>query len=129
MYSKYLFFSLLALFTLFAPSAYCDDVTMQVKPKQCVSLQQGDACFAKVSIQWQAPLGSYCVRDKQEPDNPWHCWQDTNQGQLKTRVEIKKDLHLELYDKQSNHVLEESKIRITWVYKKSNRPVTSWRMF
>jgi len=102
---------------------------MSVKPKQCVAMKQGNACFVVVEVKWKLPRsGQYCLYSSQQKQ-AIECWSGQTQGRIELDVEARDNVSFVIRAKNAEQPLLSGLIKMAWVYKKKGKPRTSWRLF
>lgn len=122
----------------FAQEQSLNVVVMQVKPQTCVSLHEGQECFAQITVNWQADLVSdYCLYSTQTPD-PVFCWEKVNQGTVEYELNTKENVRFMLAQVPKTRfmltqkpyaIIAEARLNVSWVYKKKQESRLSWRLF
>jgi len=99
-------------------------------PSSCVTLHEGRACFAKVTLSWTVnrPLSSnrLCLVQKQ-PKRQLKCWQKSHGDTINIEFESNSPLIYQLLNENSQ-VLAETKVDVSWVYEATPRK-RRWRIF
>lgn len=103
-------------------------VKLELKPKQCVVLHQGQKCYADVIVKWQAPQGNVCLYSSLVQE-ALQCWSQQDKAQLMLEIIATENIIFELRSKPSNTLLGKVELEMAWVYKKGSRSNLSWRMF
>ena len=97
-----------------------------LKPAKCVSLRQGQICYADVELIWNSTqIGDYCLYASIQ-DKPLTCWQKEASGQFSG--ELSADHNIRFTLKKGNVIVGEAELQMAWVYKKKRSSV-SWRVF
>jgi len=105
-----------------------EGVELNLKPKQCISLREGQKCYTLVEISWHAQsLGEYCLFSSVQKE-ALQCWKNDSSGNYKSELTIKKDLVFTIKNR-ANSIEASATIELGWVYKRSSRKKSSWRMF
>jgi len=100
-----------------------------VTPIRCVALRQGQICYQEVTFRWhQAAVGNYCLVELSSLDNI-KCWSQVKTGEVNLDFQSDRSLTYGLreIDKQVN--LSTAEITVSWVFKSSKRPKSSWKLF
>lgn len=114
----------------FAQSAPTTGLTANIvlKPAKCVSLRQGQVCYADVELQWQASqAGNYCLQSSTQA-TPLLCWNAERNGQFSGEISADKNVVFTLTAEGADTVLASAEMEMAWVYKKK-RTAVSWRVF
>jgi hypothetical protein len=126
-------FLLITGYLSIANACLADDIlltnNLTITPTRCVALHQGQNCYQKITILWQASeVNDYCLVIK-ETNKQLHCWQKTLQA--KYRYEFSGDTAeiIQLINQNNQLVIAETKIELAWVYKSNTRRKTHWRLF
>ncbi|CAM4075683.1 DUF3019 domain-containing protein [Pseudoalteromonas byunsanensis] len=99
---------------------------LNVSPKQCTTLNQGEMCYLELDVTWQlAQKQTVCLYAN---ELQLECWQNQTRGQLKKSLSVHNDLIISLQNKD-RQVLQTHTIRYAWVHKKNNNKAMRWRMF
>ena len=119
------------LFTSISASA--DDVTtlpkLVIKPKQCVSIRQGQNCFVNVDINWQVvKTGDYCLYSTQE-STALKCWSNSNIGNFQVDFIVNQNVTFILKSQTNNVPIVSSVLELAWVHKTQRLSHSSWRVF
>ncbi|WP_371194488.1 DUF3019 domain-containing protein [Glaciecola sp. SC05] len=104
--------------------------SLTTKPKECVSLYQGQTCYLTLDFDWSAPVsGDYCLFIKTN-SRPMQCWSKESVGSFSQEFETDKDLTFELRSREaSDIVLASTTLTLSWVYKVPNKKRLAWRLF
>lgn len=110
-----------------------DEIQFKMQPQQCVTLRQGRACFATITVQWQKNTPqSVCLyqHNKQQLGNkqPLHCWKSDRQGLTTIEFQSTQSLTYQLRAQESNTLLAETEVMVGWLHKNTNRR-RHWRLF
>jgi len=129
---------LIGMENTFAQEQSSNVVVMQVKPQTCVSLHEGQECFAQITINWQADLvNDYCLYSTQTPD-PVFCWENVSQGTVEYELNTKENVRFMLAQVPKTRfmlthkpyaIIAEARLNVSWVYKKKQKSRLSWRLF
>jgi len=99
-----------------------------LKPAKCVSLRQGQVCYADVELQWNASQsGNYCLQSSTQA-TPLLCWNAKRSGQFSGEISADKNVVFTLTAEGADSVLASAEMELAWVYKKK-RTAVSWRVF
>ena len=102
---------------------------LNIKPKECAVLEQGDTCFVTVHLHWQAAQpGSYCLFEK-ATQLLLECWENATKGTYSTKLETVTSVEYFITAKDNSHILVKTQLNVSWVYKKTSRPIQTWRIF
>jgi hypothetical protein len=102
---------------------------VKANPERCVALNEGQVCFQNVTLSWQTDqIADYCLFEEGS-DDAIHCWQNTNQGQIKIDFESSTTKQYNLTLKKLGKSLASTFVEVTWVYSKKKKRRTSWRLF
>jgi hypothetical protein len=122
----------------FAQEQSVNVVIMQIKPQTCVSLHEGQECFAQITVNWQADLvNDYCLYSTQTPD-PVFCWENVKQGTVEYELNTKENVRFMLTQVPKSRfmltykpygIIAEARLNVSWVYKKKQKSRLSWRLF
>jgi len=111
------------------PSALANEVTLQLKPAQCVAIHQGKTCYVDIELHWQATsVGEYCLYSSQQAE-PLKCWKMASNGQFEREIVANKNVLFRLREIKSGGVTISKELEMAWVYKRSSKARSSWRMF
>ena len=104
------------------------NTVLSVTPAKCITLTQGRQCFATVTLRWQAPTkGNYClyrIGQKEAVD----CWYNQQQNTITFEFESSKSVQYNLVVNNSEQVIANTQIEVSWVHKASPRK-RRWRLF
>ena len=113
-------------------------IVMEIKPQTCVSLHEGQACFTKVIVNWQADLvNDYCLYSTQSSE-PIICWEKANEGSVEFELNTENNINFMLAQTPDTRymltqkpyaIIAEAKLTVSWVYKKKKKSSLSWRLF
>ncbi len=104
------------------------EILFSAKPANCVALHQGRQCYAKVSLQWNAPnVGDFCIHEKVS-GKKLQCWESSNGNNVQFEFESSSKIEYQLKSNENNRVLAETAINVSWVHKASPRK-RRWRLF
>ncbi len=105
------------------------EVSLKTKPSRCVALRQGQVCYQKVTLNWQAEVpGDYCLFEENS-NSLLQCWSQSTSGKVKIPFKSDKDIRFTLRQKSTQRILTEATVIVAWVYKTSKQPRSSWRLF
>ena len=103
--------------------------TLAVNPSRCVALRQGQTCYQRATLNWNATQpGNYCLYGNVN-DAPLTCWKNLDHGQHKIDFQSHEDIHYTLREKSSMLIKAQTVITVAWVYKSKKKPRSSWRLF
>lgn len=104
-------------------------ITLTLKPKECVVLKEGDKCYAKIMVKWEArESDSFCLY--RTPDAVrLVCWSGVSEGLFTENLVMSESVNYYLALADSSEILIEKNVDLSWVYKKSSRPELIWRSF
>ena len=109
--------------------AYADENILRIKPVRCIALHEGQVCYQKLNISWQADLAdSYCLY-QQDNKTPLMCWDNLSAGRWTYEFEGKATQKFVLVRKQDAKQISEVSIEVAWVYDASSRRESHWRVF
>jgi hypothetical protein len=109
--------------------ANANETTLHLNPPQCVAIHQGQTCYVDIELQWRAPsIGKYCLFSSQQSE-PLRCWMQSDQGQFEREIVAQRNVVFFLRKEKNNDVLATRELEMAWVYKKSAKARSSWRMF
>jgi hypothetical protein len=122
----------------FAEEQSMNVVVMQIKPQTCVSLHEGQECFAQITVNWQADLvNDYCLYSTKAP-TPEFCWENVKEGTLEYELNTKENVRFMLTQVPKTRwkltykpygIIAEARLNVSWVYKKKQKSRLSWRLF
>lgn len=102
---------------------------LTVHPTQCVVLEEGQKCHAKVQVEWSTELPvSVCLHNSLV-QKPVRCWEDTIEGAYQEKVIARSSVYYFLKPVTGDEVLAEAELNVAWVYRESRRPSRQWRLF
>ena len=120
---------LFILLSSFPDITYAGDNYLLIKPARCIALHQGQTCYQKLSISWQADaVETYCLY---APENklPHLCWENLAQGKGVFEFEGSTTQKLILMRKRDAKPIADFTIQVAWVYDSSSRRESHWRIF
>tara|TARA_R110000744_G_scaffold378566_1_gene494892 strand:- start:276 stop:689 length:414 start_codon:yes stop_codon:yes gene_type:complete len=101
---------------------------LSAMPAKCVTLTQGRQCFATVTLTWHAPnIGNYCIYQV-GTNKALDCWYNQQQNTLIFEFESSKSVQYTLVENNSEQVIADTHIEVSWVHKASPRK-RRWRLF
>ncbi len=104
------------------------EVDFSAKPASCVALHQGRKCYALVSLNWQVrEIGDFCIYEK-ATNKVLQCWKNSQGNTMKVEFESSGKIEYQLVAIDSNIVIAETAIDVSWVHKASPRK-RRWRLF
>lgn len=111
-----------------APQQHAASANIILQPTKCVSLRQGQVCFADVDLKWNTSQpGHYCLKSNTQTA-PLQCWNSVRNGQFSGEVSADENVVFTLTKHGDDKVLAHAEMELAWVYKKK-RSVVSWRVF
>lgn len=122
--------TILYTFVFSAPVAADDALQIQLvlTPTKCVSLREGQTCYADVELQWHASLsGDYCLFSNLQ-EAPMQCWRQKDRASFEREIASKQNVLFTIKRDGHNKTLAATELKMAWVYK-SKRVATSWRVF
>lgn len=124
---------LLFVVTLSAANAAGNDAKnqaiMKVSPEQCVGMQQGQACYVSVQLNWQVDVpGNYCLF-KEGDSTALYCWLNVSNGEFTKAFNSRVNLSFSLKRQNESIMLATAVVKMAWVHKKKGQPRKSWRIF
>jgi hypothetical protein len=100
-----------------------------VTPKRCVALRQGQTCYQEVIFSWrQSQKGNYCLFNLSTVQ-VLKCWQNTEQGTFNLDFQSTQSTDFVLRAEKQEIDLSKTQITVSWVFKSSKRPKSSWKLF
>lgn len=100
-----------------------------VKPNKCIALHKGQLCYQKVRFNWQTlTQQEFCIV-RSSDEKAIVCWQGDEKQNHEFKFSAAETETFELREKGSNSSLAEVKIQVAWVYRKSKKSSTGWRLF
>lgn len=124
-----LFLSLFIIIANLLACAYAQDNIIEIEPNQCISVHQGEKCYVDISLNWQTKQsGNYCLFSSQQ-QQPLICWQNSLTGHFEQEMSANENVVFYLKAQYGTDVLAQKELKMAWVYKKSVRARTSWRLF
>jgi hypothetical protein len=128
----YFALSLLTLtWTHYSLSAEREQLTngLFVKPERCVALRQGQTCYQEVTFRWHQPhVGNYCLVNLSTKQT-LKCWKNSNQGMFHLDFQSTQSTDFVLRAQDQDVELSKIRISVSWVFKSSKRPKSSWKLF
>jgi hypothetical protein len=105
------------------------DGVLEAQPAKCVSLKQGNVCYAKVTLHWHtAKTGDYCLYQL-EQEQPLQCWQQVTQGKHRFEFAFPATQHYQLRGADQQEVIAQTRVEVKWVYKSRRDRRFNWRVF
>lgn len=102
---------------------------LDIQPKKCVTLRQGQICYQDVDISWYASINdNYCLYIEKE-DKPVRCWQKSTKGHLSIEFQGEYTQKFLLRKEGDQKNLASTILEVKWVYKNQRNLRTGWRMF
>ncbi|GAC20773.1 DUF3019 domain-containing protein [Paraglaciecola arctica] len=100
-----------------------------VTPERCVALRQGQTCYQEVVFSWrQSQKGNYCLINLLTK-HILKCWQNTEQGTFNLDFQSTQSTDFVLRAEKQEIDLSKTQITVSWVFKSSKRPKSSWKLF
>lgn len=104
-------------------------IQLTLSPKGCVALRKGQVCYQKTELKWQHPKrGNYCLIQLSNK-SVLQCWNNQNQGRYAFDFQSTQDEEYVLAVKDSQQIIKRTNMLVSWVFKSSKRPKSSWRLF
>lgn len=101
--------------------------TLSTMPSKCVALRQGQICYQRVRLSFNAPeRADYCLYRAGDTD-PLQCWSNSAGGTLKYDFQSADNVAFYLHNGSSKVAVSE--IKVAWVYKNKTRRRAAWRLF
>jgi len=121
---------LAALSALLTPTATrADTQQLQARPDKSVSLRQGQVCYQRVRLIWQAATaGDYCLYDASDKQL-LKCWSNASSGNTLYSFASQTDRQFHLTLDNDPAPLAQARVTVSWVYKSKSRRRRSWRLF
>lgn len=112
-----------------SPVTLADGVKLSISPERCFGLDQGQKCYQKITVNWQLDKeDKYCLYQTTSK-SPMVCWEPGTKGQAKLEFESSETVIYQLRLESTGESIAETRIIVTWVYGKTKRRRTSWRLF
>jgi hypothetical protein len=100
-----------------------------VSPKRCVALRQGQICYQEVAFRWQQlQVGNYCLVELPTQEI-LKCWQQVRSGEFDLDFQYNQSTRFALRVQGQEQNLSVVPITVSWVFKSSKRPKSSWKLF
>lgn len=123
---------LLTIFFTYTLHTYAQDSTgfyLKSNTHRCVALRQGQTCYKKIQLQWQAlQSGNYCLLNR-ENNTTLQCWHQESGGEIATEFESGVDVSYVLRNENGDEDLAEVVIKVSWVYEPKPDKANGWRLF
>ena len=103
-------------------------ISFIAQPANCVTLHQGRTCFAHVTLHWKSSGSNDICVYKKLPKKLIQCWQQSKENSAVIEFESSTKAEYQLVNKQSNTVIAETIVNVSWVHKASPRK-RRWRLF
>jgi len=111
-----------------APTA-ANELTLKLKPSQCVAIHQGKTCYVDIELLWHAQdKGEYCLYSSQQTD-PLKCWSKSDNGRFEREVLARKNVLFRLLESKTGGVTISKELEMAWIYKRNAKSRSTWRMF
>jgi len=105
------------------------NIGLHVTPERCVALRQGQTCYQEVTFTWrQSQKGNYCLVELSTMQ-VLQCWQQVNSGKFEWDFQSSESREFALRNQDTTENLAASRITVSWVFKSSKRPKSSWKLF
>jgi hypothetical protein len=102
---------------------------LAVSPKRCVALRQGQICYQEVTFKWQqSQVGNYCLVELPTQE-VLKCWQQVQTGTFDFDFQYNQSTSFALREQGLEQNLSVVPITVSWVFKSSRRPKSSWKLF
>jgi len=113
-----------------AYSAGEDDASLAVKPNRCIALRQGQYCYQKLQFSWETSDADdrYCLYTHNEQD-PLICWVSDQIKHFTYKFKSTEDIRFLLKNETQETIIDETSVVVAWVYKRSKKVSTGWRLF
>lgn len=106
-----------------------NQVQLGVKPNRCIALHQGQFCYQSLTFSWWTALPHrHCLYLESEPE-PMACWEARKLSRYQYEFKSTEDQWFILRDETEQRVLARIKVDVAWVYKRSKKVSTGWRLF
>lgn len=103
-------------------------VSLTLTPTKCVSLHQGQVCYADVAVRWQSNANdSFCLFSTTQ-EHPLACWDNASAGTFEGEIASDSNVVFTLTNRNAVIPLATAEMKMAWVYKKKRSSV-SWRVF
>jgi hypothetical protein len=100
-----------------------------VSPQRCVALRQGQTCYQEVTFSWRlAQKENVCLINLLNKQ-VLKCWQNTEQGKFDLDFQSTQSTDFVLRAEKQDIDLSTTHITVSWVFKSSKRPKSSWKLF
>lgn len=100
-----------------------------VTPERCVALRQGQTCYQEVIFSWrQSQKGNYCLINL-STKQVLKCWKNSKQGKFNLDFQSTQSNDFVLRSAKQDIDLSKTQITVSWVFKSSKRPKSSWKLF
>ena len=103
--------------------------SLEVVPERCVALHQGQICYQRASLVWQAPeKGDYCLYISNTHAS-LQCWENEKIGSFIHDFQSPSTLTFRLRNMKTQQDLVQTQLSVAWVYGNKKRQRSSWRLF
>lgn len=124
-----LLFLALAIYYEGALADAIDEAQLYVKPNRCVALHQGQFCYQSLTFNWLTTQPHrHCLYLEPEVE-PLACWEARKMSRYRYEFKSTEDKWFILRDETEQRVLARIKVNVAWVYKRSKKVSTGWRLF
>ena len=102
---------------------------LAVTPIRCVALRQGQVCYQEVTFRWHQPeVGNYCLVELPTL-KIIKCWSQVKTGEVSFDFQSDRSLTYGIHKMGEQIDLSTASITVSWVFKSSKRPKSSWKLF
>lgn len=112
----------------FKPKTLMSTVTLVSLPDKCVTLREGRDCFATVTLEWHIQQKQHVCLYQSDKNKPIQCWENKINAKIKIEFESNKSLNYQLRKVNTETVLAETVVEVSWVHKQTTRK-RRWRLF
>jgi len=100
-----------------------------VSPQRCVALRQGQTCYQEVTFSWRLAQKENVCLINLLTKQVLKCWQNTEQGKFDLDFQSTQSTDFVLRAEKQDIDLSTTHITVSWVFKSSKRPKSSWKLF
>ena len=102
---------------------------LELKPRRCVTLHEGQVCYQTFAVAWRADAAAdYCLYQSGQAD-AIQCWMGASSGEGAYHLSAQASVVLYLARRDDKSPIAQARAEVAWVYRKSFRRKSHWRVF
>ncbi|WP_370981332.1 DUF3019 domain-containing protein [Agaribacterium sp. ZY112] len=110
-----------------------ESVSLELNPQRCIALHRGQRCYQDILFRWKSTrTGHFCLFMRQgglADEKSLKCWQKQAAAEFHYEFSGEQSSWFFLVDMETKEELASTELDLVWVYKRSKKISSGWRLF